>query len=289
MYWRAYEKTQRICCNQMSLYSVKGIMRHFNYRVMKKLYFVLMLLVFTFCSCVSMSRKDRKEARVEQTRSDVKNFVAVALSGSPTVHYSQANTFSVKVMASRRVIDRVKTIVERGVLIIYIDEKEKRFFRFDNHDDIDVFVSSPDLVGVSLSGNGDFLSESHVDTDKMEVSLKGSGDVSFNDIICDSISADLVGSGDMKFKKVEALMASWSIIGSGDMSVWQTKVKATTASLIGSGDLKISFNDCGVVRSLLRGSGDVTLKGNIKSLDKRIVGSGDLNTDGLRIESTKKF
>lgn len=255
---------------------------------MKNIIFVLTMLVLTFSSCVAISRKDKKEARVEQTRSDVKNFAAIALSGSPTVHYSQANTYSVKVMASGRIINQVKTIVERGVLIIYIDENEKSFFRFNDHDDVDVFVSSPDLVGVSLSGNGDFLSDDHVDTDNLEVTLKGSGDVSFSDIICDSISAELVGSGDMKFKKVEALTARWSIIGSGDMSVWQTKVKATTASLIGSGDLKISFNDCGMVRSLLRGSGDISLKGNVKSLDKKTVGSGDYDTDGLRMESTKK-
>ena len=52
---------------------------------------------------------------------------------------------------------------------------------------MEVYVTSPDLIGVTLKGSGEFISSEKVDSDNLEITLAGSGDILFTEIICDKI------------------------------------------------------------------------------------------------------
>ena len=148
-----------------------------------------------------------------------------------------------------------------------------------------VYVTSPDIVAVRLNGSGDFVSEKKVDTDNMAITLRGSGDISFDDLLCDRCKVDLIGSGDITLDRLEAQSASATLIGSGDIRLKLIKVLDTTLSVKGSGDIKAEFGKgCGAVDCDLNGSGDISLQGKVARFHQSKHGSGDIDIDNLQIE-----
>lgn len=220
--------------------------------------------------------------QVEEKR-PLKGFERIRLQGSPDIKYTQDKTWSVRVKAPKKLINKVETRVEGNCLVVSV--KDNKFFSMGSikGDEITIYVTSPDLTGVEVHGSGDFDCKTLLDTDNLEVSLRGSGDVNFNDIICDRIKTSLVGSGDIGIKNVTALQSSVELVGSGDVTVKQNRVKQTHLELKGSGDIKVTCDHCDVVNCRLIGSGDITLSGTVKKLNRTTRGSGDIHTKSLTI------
>ena len=223
--------------------------------------------------------------RVEERR-PLKGFERIEQQGSIDVKYRQGTTFSVVVRAPRSVVKNVLTRVEGNKLIVGM-KGESRIVRFgwNRSDDVTVYVTSPDLTGVELRGSGDFECKTHLDTDCLDVSVRGSGDMDFYDIICDKISVSLVGSGDVDIRKVVTRQSDIQLVGSGDVKVSQQQSRLTRIELKGSGDIKVNCRHCGRVETRLLGSGDITLTGDVSTHQSTCRGSGDLHTGGLVVRN----
>lgn len=206
-------------------------------------------------------------------------FERIEVYGSPTVFYTQADSFSVRLDGPENVVKEILTAVEGNTLTVRNKGKIGIVnISVGSVGDVKVYVSSPDLIGVQLYGSGDFKSESHLDTDDMRIMLRGSGDIEFSDIICDNCTSELVGSGDLKIKRLKAFSSSISLVGSGDVSVSQWDVADTDIHLKGSGDVDVRFVEgCKRAKCNLVGSGDIKLKGHVESLEKHKSGSGDID------------
>lgn len=215
----------------------------------------------------------------------LRNFERIEISGSPTVVYTQADTFGVRVEGPDNLIPRILTETEGGTL--YVRNKGKMGFvnfTIGDKSDVTVYVSSPDLVGVGVSGSGDFISRKPLDTDTMDIALRGSGDITFGDIICDVCVTQLIGSGDISIGHLDAKTSTAVVIGSGDVNISQVNVNETSLSLKGSGDLTVEFGEgCKSADVQLNGSGDITLQGTLSHYDAHKSGSGDIDTGNLRV------
>ncbi len=250
---------------------------------MKKFLFALLALV-VFCAVTPMVAGNNNEVREKR---NVPRFERVMLKGSPTIKYKQGNQCSVEVKAAKNIIKNVITKVEGNKLVVNV-KSSNWLFNIGTDDDVVVYVTSPDLIGVELQGSGNFESKGCLDTDNLDIEVKGSGDLVFNDIICDRIRASLVGSGDLDLEKVIALYSNVELVGSGDMKIRQQKVKQTKVELKGSGDIMLSMVDCGAVDCNLLGSGDITLLGDVLSYKHYSRGSGDIHTIGLNVRNARK-
>ena len=228
----------------------------------KVLLAVLTLGMLTSCACHGLRvNYSHTEPQAEQQR-QIQGFERIELLGSLDVKYEQTDSFSVVVKAPVEVINDVETRVEGDKLVVNMKGSNK-FLNIGVADsrDVTVYVTSPDFLGIELRGSGDFECRQLLDTDNLDISLKGSGDIGFNDIVCDQVNVSLVGSGDVKLKHVKALRSF--------------------VDLVGSGDVKVNFDDSGSVESRLTGSGDITLSGSVKDYKSNVRGSGDMHTDGL--------
>ncbi len=225
-----------------------------------------MMALTVLVSCKDLRVVSSKKTTVESVR-PLKDFERIEQLGAMDVKYIQADSFSVTVKAPEEdIINEVETRVENQRLIISMKGNDKRInLGIADSDDVTVYVSSPDLIGVELRGSGDFECLRHLDTDIMDIVLKGSGDIEFADIICDRINVSLVGSGDVEIKNVKTLRSM--------------------IELIGSGDIDMSFTNSGTVESQLTGSGDITLKGLVKSHQYKVRGSGDIHTRELKVSN----
>lgn len=224
--------------------------------------------MLTSCSCHGLRvNYSKTEALADESRS-LTGFERIELLGSLDVKYTQADSFSVLVKAPVEVIKDVQTCVEGNKLVVNMKGSNKFLnIGVTNSDDVTVYVSSPDFIGIELKGSGDFDCVNLLDTDNLDISLKGSGDIQFDDIICDQVNVSLVGSGDVELKNVKTLRS--------------------TVELVGSGDVKVHFDDSGAVESHLTGSGDITLTGSIQNYKSNVRGSGDMHTDDLRVNKER--
>jgi hypothetical protein len=156
---------------------------------------------------------------------------------------------------------------------------------FDEDDGLTVYVTSPDLTSIRLNGSGDFEAKDQIDTDRMDVILRGSGDIDMKSIICDHCDVELIGSGDISLSHLDALEASVTLVGSGDISLGLHRARKTQLSLKGSGDINADFReDCEAVECELRGSGDISLKGTVRKFNQHKSGSGDIDFERLAVK-----
>ena len=244
---------------------------------MKRLFFALLALLLV----VAGTQVWAASGAIVTERRQVAKFERVKLMGSPKIKYMQGNQVKVEVRGHKSIVKRIITRVEGNQLVVSV---KSGTFNFTNKlDKVEVYVTSPDLVEVELWGSGDFESKGHVDTDYLKVTLKGSGDIDFKDIICDKLSATVVGSGDLDIEKLESLSSEVELVGSGDIEISQQRVKKTNVELKGSGDIKMSLRDCGTIDCRVTGSGDITLRGDVRKVNQYSRGSGDVNTAGLTI------
>lgn len=232
---------------------------------MKKVLLV-MLAPMLLMSC-KVSHFHTEQAIAEEQRA-LRGFERIELLGSLDVEYTQADSFSVMVMAPDKVIDYVETRVEGNKLVVNM-KGENKLINLGSADggDVRVHVTSPDFLGIELRGSGDFECKNLLDTDNLDIVLKGSGDIDFYDIICDRVNVSLVGSGDVDVKNVQT--------------------QQSLVELVGSGDIKMRFTNSGSVTSQLTGSGDITLKGNVRNYNYNVRGSGDMHTKELIVKSDK--
>jgi hypothetical protein len=245
---------------------------------------LLLMVAMGMTSCITCSRTIVLDDQTVEWR-HLRNFERIEIIGSPTVVYTQADTFGVRIEGPENLIPRILTDTDNGTL--YVRNKGKMgFINFTVGDksDVTVYVSSPDLIGVLVSGSGDFISRKRVDTDTMNIVLRGSGDIQFENIICDASSMELVGSGDVCINHLDARKSTASLVGSGDINITQANVLDTDLSLRGSGDIVVNFLEgCRSAQCQLSGSGDITLTGTLTHYDSHKSGSGDIDTGDLRI------
>jgi hypothetical protein len=140
-------------------------------------------------------------------------------------------------------------------------------------------------VAVRVNGSGDFISTDLIDTDNMNITLRGSGDINIDKLLCDRCDVELIGSGDIDLPEVEAKETSAVLVGSGDIKMGLSKVADTRLSLKGSGDIKVDFSEgCRSVDCTVNGSGDIGLSGKIGHFRGEKHGSGDIDIANLTIE-----
>ncbi|EFZ37308.1 hypothetical protein HMPREF0663_10766 [Hoylesella oralis ATCC 33269] len=251
---------------------------------MKKVNLILcgVLAATVLSSCVYRSEVLGKRVVLDSTRkTDV--FNKVTLFASCNVHYKQGDTCSVRVVGDKQLVKNLITQVINNELQIRMKPYKGDLMRLLNKTELNVYVTSPDLLAVKVAGSGDFEATGTVDTDTMRIALTGSGDMDFANLICDRVEATLRGSGDVELKNVQADYANLNLLGSGDMKVNLKNARNADASLTGSGDLKVGFDNCGIVNCKLLGSGDIELKGRIRQLNQNSTGSGDIETSGLKV------
>ena len=246
---------------------------------------MLLTVALMTISCKSEFKVFSDSPMVTQVR-QIKGFDRVEIVGSPTVYYQQGNAYSVKVKGPEDLVDKIVTEKDGQTLVI----RNKGKFGMVNismmgNDQLEVYVTSPDLVSVQLNGSGDFISRQRIDTDNMEITLRGSGDIDISDLICDHCVMEVVGSGDLDIDRLETRTSEVSLVGSGDVELKQVNVRSTDITLRGSGDISVDFMEgCHEVQANLTGSGDVTLKGHVGKYSQQKSGSGDIDTNHLTVE-----
>lgn len=214
---------------------------------MRLLIFITLLGLF-LTSCT----KDRLTGNgdvISVTR-NTRDFSGVRSSGATRIHISYGSEFKVEVRGSSNLIPNFKTRVINNVLELgYEDVWNVR------RDDIEVYLTMPEISSVSMSGSGRAtLSGNFLETNSFRVSISGSGQVEvLDEFSCDYLSASVSGSGKAKLRSIVAEEAQASVSGSG--AVWLTALDLLRVRISGSGD--VYYDGDPEIEQEISGSGDI--------------------------------
>jgi hypothetical protein len=140
---------------------------------------------------------------------------------------------------------------------------------------IKVTIPFKDIDNVSLAGSGDLTNTDTIKATDLKVLLAGSGDIVLN-IETNNVKGSLAGSGDLTLKgNTNNLEAN--VAGSGDFHGFNLQANNTEVSVAGSGDAKVVSNES--LKARVSGSGDIEYKGNPKTEDSKVAGSGSITNN----------
>lgn len=242
--------------------------------------FAALVLVGVLCSCSDITnlRKD-DSPKVKVTRA-VGSFAGISINGEADVHYRQGDSVSVVVVGRETTVNNLTTEVHDGKLVI--EWKNDKLMNKVINRNVDLYIVSPTLNSIAITGCGDFKSEHRIDADTLSVALRGTGDISLVGIVCENIDVNLIGAGDIEIKNIACQSSNFYLKGTGDIEVGLIDVPQTKAELRGVGDVKLKMQNCGSVSCALYGVGDMEVSGSLRKLEKTGSGIGNIETDGVR-------
>ena len=252
---------------------------------MKKYFLILNILVVTALlssGCKKFPYIDGNGQVTTETRQLV-SFNQIDNSGTFNVYVKQDSVFTATIEAESNLIPYVRTIINGNTL--EIDTREN----FRETYPINVYVTSPTIQGVELSGSG-YVKMDSLDVDYLQIVLSGSGQMDGYSVT-NSLVAKISGSGNINLEAYtnssdirisgsgninligESLSGSCTISGSGQINSYSFTQNECIAKISGSGDMYLNVVD--YLDVTIPGSGSVYYIGD-PSISVSITGSGQL-------------
>lgn len=191
-------------------------------------------------------------------------FIEVVSKGNFRVTIIPDDVTLVEVRAESNVMPYVETWSDGRTLTVEFRDG----YNIHEHYPIEVFLHTPDLASIRLSGSGRVESGLFV-TQSAVISLSGSGniDCAFE---TENLEAMVSGSGDLQVSGT-ALTSSLRISGSGNIHALELFQADCSAEISGSGNIRASVSH--TLDARISGSGCVYYHGN-PDISTHISGSG---------------
>ncbi|MBL7712503.1 MAG: DUF2807 domain-containing protein [Chitinophagaceae bacterium] len=219
--------------------------------------------------CFSSCSKIKGDGPVITESRAVKGFSRIRAAMSGDIYVRQDSVYKVEIHAQKNIIDVLNTNVNDGQLKIDFDHNK----RIGNHDRIEIFISCPNVEGLSVSGSGNITAMNKLTPSAIDLNVSGSGTLSVAELSTGSIDASISGSGDIVVLNGQAAYVNTDISGSGYLDLMGVAATAANTRISGSGDTKVNVSDELSVK--ISGSGDVYYRGRPR-ITTNISGSGKL-------------
>lgn len=203
---------------------------------------------------------------------NVEDFTRISLAGSPTVTYTQQDGKpEVVVYTSDNIAEALDIHVSENTL--YIGFKKNLRVSYKK---LDIRVSSPRLNAVNIAGSGEVHIADGLQTDDLQLSLAGSGDLTGQGIRCNQLKTSVAGSGDLHLTDIRCVQTTAFVAGSGVLSLKGLLCQSVGASVAGSGDLVLN-GTADQANYHVSGSGDLSAsKLKAQQVEASVAGSGDI-------------
>jgi hypothetical protein len=197
----------------------------------------------------------------------VSGYTKVELKGAMDVEVRQSGKEGVTIMADDNIAPLIRATVSGKTLVI--DSNASWSTRIKMR----VIVDTIALSGISVSGSGDVRAP-NLKSPELEVGISGSGDVALEGLNTETLKVKISGSGDLRASG-SAKSQTYSIAGSGDIRAEGLEGAHVKVSIAGSGDARVWSKES--LEAVIMGSGDIRHKGKPASVNKRVLGSGDVS------------
>jgi len=239
---------------------------------MNKLLFSTALL---FASIFSFAQGSKVINDKNAQKRNVSGFHAIKISGGIDLYLSQGDEAVVISASDLDIRDRIKTVVENGVLKIYIENRDGFHWSWGNQH-MRAYVSIKTIDGLNASGGSDVFTETAIKSDKLNVNLSGGSDLK-GEISATDLNFDQSGGSDVNISgKVVNLNIDAS--GGSDFHGYDLNSDFCNVDASGGSDTHVTVNkELNVSAS---GGSDVYYKGNGVMRKMSSSGSSSISKKG---------
>jgi hypothetical protein len=228
---------------------------------------LLLLLVFS-SSCHFMGHRVRGNGHlITQTR-NVGSFSGIHDVGGMDVIVNPGTDYTVKVEADENLLPYIITNIDGDALVM----KTRDGYNLQSRSGMKIYVTTPDLRDVRISGNGSVISGAKLTGhERLNIHVSGNGDVKLN-IDAPAVATQTTGNGNIMLTGNTRDFTT-EINGNGEVKCFNLLSENTNVKISGNGSAEVFASKQLDVH--ISGSGDVAYKGT-PSINQHIAGSGDV-------------
>ncbi|KAA9331588.1 DUF2807 domain-containing protein [Hymenobacter busanensis] len=228
------------------------------------------VLLFSACSDDHWGPRIRGAGPTESQTRTLPAISRVELKINADVIITQGPQQEVRIEAQRNILDVLETEMSG-------DQLQIEFGRYDvrGHDPIKIYITTPKLTEVEVSGSGKIHSGSAWSAPSFAARVSGSGEADLNFAQVESLRTSISGSGELRLNGT-AQVNTVNISGSGKVYAYDLSTQDTYINISGSGKGYVRASR--TLDADISGSGTVHYRGT-PSVNSRISGSGKVLAD----------
>jgi len=231
---------------------------------------IIACLLFASTSCAQWGKSIKGNGNMTTVTRTTSDYDGVKCAGSFDYVLVEGTEGNITIEGEENLIEYIITEIKNGALVVKV--KNDVNLKTSGNKSIKITIPFKEIENVSLAGSGDLWNDNVLASDNLDISLTGSGDIILN-IKASKTKASITGSGEVTLKGTTNNLEA-GVTGSGDFHGFDLEVNDTDVSVTGSGDAKVVCN--GNLKARVTGSGDIVYKGNPKTEDTKVAGSGSI-------------
>jgi hypothetical protein len=229
---------------------------------------ILLLLSFCFISLLVTAQKTIYDANAAVR--DAKGYNAINVSGGIDLYISYGDEAIAVSASETKYRDKIKTVVENGVLKIWYDDNK---FSWNDKKNLKAYVSFKNLKSLSASGGSDILVEGSIKTDELKIDISGGCDFKGR-VEVNNLDVDQSGGSDVDIYGT-AKKVSISASGGSDFNGYNLMTDYCEAEASGGSDIEITANK--EISARASGASDITYKGSAALKESKSSGASSVS------------
>lgn len=209
---------------------------------------------------------------------ELPEFKGIYVNSNYTVYLKQTNKQEVTIEALTEIYSLTEVKVENGILMVNVERKPDNpnksiWAKIDDiklNPTMKLYASVKSINDIQVNGGGKVISENSLATESVTLGVSGSGSIDV-DLKGNTIKAEVSGPGTLNVKgyasSINALVS-----GTGTLNAYNCTLESAKARVSGSGSCLL--NVANTLDAVVLGNGAVKHKGNTKTAQKKVYGSG---------------
>jgi len=235
----------------------------------------------TVAFVVLMSLVHMSFAQTTKKVLELPEFKSIYVNSSYTVYLKQTNKQEVSVEALTEIFALSDIKVENGILMINIERKPDNpnksiWAKIDDiklNPTMKLYISVKNINELLVNGGGKIISENSIAAPMLTLGVNGNGSMDL-DIKGDHLKAEVTGSGSMSLRGYASTIDGL-VSGSGSINAFNCPLETAKIKVSGSGLCEL--NVTATLDATVLGNGAIKHKGNTKTAQKKIYGSGTID------------
>lgn len=235
---------------------------------MKSIIAIAITVFILLPSMASCGKKFKGNGTIVKHEVAITDYRGMDISGNATIYYEQKDTIPyLLVKVDENLIPYLKVDVDEDQ-ILKLKFKKKRV----KPTEFIIYTNSKELSSLDISGSCEFNTTTPIHTNKLDISVAGSGKINCDSINTETLNIDIAGSGKVTAKGV-ATNGKYDIAGSGKLNFLDLVSENVDCDIAGSGKLEVTANK--TLNIDIAGSGKIKYRGN-PTVKQSIAGSGSI-------------
>lgn len=209
---------------------------------------------------------------------ELPEFKGIYVNSNYTVYLKQTNKQEVTIEALTEIYSLTEVKVENGILMINVERKPDNpnksiWAKIDDiklNPTMKLFVSVKNINDIQVNGGGKVVSENSIAADYVTMGVSGGGSIDV-DLKGNTIKAELSGPGSLNVRGYASSMEAL-VSGTGTLNAYSCSLETAKAKVTGPGSCLLNVTN--TLDAMVLGSGAVKHKGNTKTAQKKVYGSG---------------